>query len=169
VSRKRRMTAHMARKPSRSRGAKRSTSASHSASSSQNWMLRPSRKGTNNPLVVGVQSKPRLGRLSFFDDQWMQESGEVSAWGHLHTGEGFFDGAGAANALARFEKPGRVYRHGEISCTGKTVVACADDDCIPLPRGEVFHRSGIPIRPRVLAAGVKLFTSVTLEDAPGQI
>ena len=100
ASRRRRKVAFMAFQPSTSPGAKRRTSASHRSSSSQSWMLVPSRKGTKRPLTAGVQSKAARGECELFDDQRMQQAGEIGAGRHPDAGEGLFDGAGAADALA---------------------------------------------------------------------
>jgi hypothetical protein len=44
-----------------------------------------------------------LGQAEFFDDQGMEEAGQVGAGGHAHVGEGFFYGAGSAYTVAGFE------------------------------------------------------------------
>jgi hypothetical protein len=61
----------------------------------------------------------------------MQESREIGAGRHLHAGEWLFDGAGAADALSRFEDQDMLAGTREIGGTGEAVVARACDDGVP--------------------------------------
>jgi hypothetical protein len=75
--------------------------------------------------------KAARGECELFDDKWMQEAGEIGAGRHLHAREWFFDGAGAADALARFKDQDALAGAREIGGAGEAVVARADDDGVP--------------------------------------
>ena len=88
------------------------------------------------PLVAAA------GQVEFFNDERVEEAGEVGAGGHADAGEGFFDGAGTADAGAALNDQYTLAGAGEIGGAGETVVACADDDGVPAARGEVADGGG---------------------------
>jgi hypothetical protein len=72
----------------------------------------------------------------------MQEPGEVGAGRHTHAGEGFFDGAGSADACAALENENALAGAREIGGAGEAIVTRADDDCVPRSAGEFTDGSG---------------------------
>ena len=105
-------------------------------------MLVPSRKGTKRPLTAGVQWKPRAGESELFDNERMQQAGEIGAGRHPDARERLFDGAGAADALACFEDEDALAGAREIGGAGEAVVAGADDDGVPWFCGEFADGCG---------------------------
>jgi hypothetical protein len=88
-------------------------------------------EGDEEAVDGGGPVKAARGECELFDDEWMEQSGEIGAWGHPDAGEGLFDGAGAPDALARFEDEDALAGACEIGGAGEAVVACAYDNGVP--------------------------------------
>ena len=82
-------------------------------------------------MTAGVQVKAAPQEAELFDDQRMQQAGEIGAGRHPDAGKGLFDGACAADALAALEHQHALAGAGEIGGAGEAVVAGADDDGVP--------------------------------------
>jgi len=82
------------------------------------------------------------GQVEFFDEQRMEQAGEVGARGHAHAGEWFLNGACAAYADTAFDDEDTLAGAGEISGAGEAVVTGADDDCVPAACGELADGDG---------------------------
>ena len=126
-----RITSCISRQPATSRGEKRRISSSQRSSSSQNWTLLPSSKGTKRPLVAGVQSKPCARSPQLVDHQRMQQADEVGARRHLDATPELFQRAGAADALRASSTSTRLPLSRKIGRACQAIVTRADDDRHP--------------------------------------
>ena len=70
-------------------------------------------------------------KIELFDDEGMQQAGQIGARRHVDAGPGLFHRAGAADAVAAFENENAFPGAGEIGGAGEPVVSGAHDDRIP--------------------------------------
>src|ERR1700730_7147031 len=99
-------------------------------------------EGNEESIDRGCPPKAALGQVQFRDNQGMQQSRQIRAWGHAHAGEGFLDGAGAAYSRAALKHEHTLVRTCQIRRASKAVVACSDDNHVPAARGQFTDGSG---------------------------
>ena len=125
------MTSHMALPAvdvagSQARGLRRRSARRHPKA--ECW----SRRGRNEEAVDGGGPLVAAAReFQLFDDERVEEAGEVGAGRHADAGKRLFDGAGAANAGAAFDDQNTLAGAREVGCAGQSVVAGADHDRVP--------------------------------------
>src|SRR5581483_8286812 len=76
-------------------------------------------------------AKSAPGQIEFFNDEWMEQSGEVSAGRHANAGPGFFDSASAADAVPALQDENAFSGAREIGRTRQAVVSGPDDERVP--------------------------------------
>jgi hypothetical protein len=85
--------------------------------------------------------KTPIRQAQLFDHQGMEKSGKVCARRHAHTGEGFLDGAGAADTLPALEHQDSLAGACQVGSAGQAIVAGTDHNDVPLPWRQLGDRS----------------------------
>ena len=80
------------------------------------------------------------GQLKLFDDERMQQAGEVGTRGHANARKGLLDGARATDAGPALNDEDALAGASEISSAGESVVPGADDDGVPCFGREFANR-----------------------------
>ncbi len=88
-------------------------------------------KGNEEAVDGGSPLKTATGQVQFFNDERVEQAGEIGAGRHPHPREWLFDGARAADTHAALDHQHALTSLGEICGAGEPVVAGPDDDYVP--------------------------------------
>jgi len=86
--------------------------------------------------------EPAAGEIELFDDERVEQAGQISAGRHANAGKGFLDSAGTADARAAFDDEYAFAGPSEISTAGQSIVSGADNDRVPGFRGKFANGHG---------------------------
>ncbi len=130
--------------------------------SSSHWPKEvPSSNGTQRLGSATKKRRPRAAQVELAHHQLVEQADDVGA-GADHealVGEGALQRAGAAEPLAALEHEHAAPGPGQVGGGGEAVVAAADDDRVPLARGELAERLRQPQLAELLGDRVHATTS----------